>query len=58
MRKVKQKSKVVRSNVTRDLTRLPCDRSDENLAEHPSGLSGEHDVVLDAIHQECLHGRE
>ncbi len=24
--------------------------------EHPSGLSGEHDVVLDAIHQECLHG--
>jgi hypothetical protein len=24
---------------------------------HPSGLSGEHNVVLDAIHQECLHGR-
>ena len=24
--------------------------------EHPSGLSGEHGVVLDAIHQECLHG--
>jgi hypothetical protein len=24
--------------------------------EHPSGLSGEHSVVLDAIHQECLHG--
>ena len=25
--------------------------------EHPSGLSGEHSVVLDAIHQVCLHGR-
>lgn len=24
--------------------------------EQPSGLSGEHDVVLDAIQQECLHG--
>jgi len=29
-----------------------CKQSDE----HPSGLSGEHSVVLDAIHQECLHG--
>lgn len=25
-------------------------------ATHPSGLSGEHDVVLDAIQKECLHG--
>ena len=25
--------------------------------EHPSGLRGEHHVVLDAIHDECLHGR-
>ncbi len=24
-------------------------------APHPSGLSGEHDVVLDAIASECLH---
>lgn len=31
----------------------PTDDEDE----HPSGLSGEHSVVLDAIHQECLHGR-
>ncbi len=23
--------------------------------EHPSGLTGEHDVVLDAINSECLH---
>jgi hypothetical protein len=25
--------------------------------EHPSGLSGEHSCVLDAIHSECLHNR-
>jgi hypothetical protein len=25
--------------------------------EHPSGLSGEHIFVLDAIHQKCLHNR-
>ena len=25
--------------------------------EHPSGLTGEHSVVLDAIHQECLRNR-
>lgn len=28
----------------------------EENEPHPSGLSGEHSVVLDAIHQECLHG--
>lgn len=32
--------------------------AEEHPEEHPSGLSGEHSVVLDAIHQECLHGRE
>lgn len=30
---------------------------DDEGEEHPSGLGGEHSVVLDAIHQECLHGR-
>jgi hypothetical protein len=30
---------------------------DAQMAEHPSGLSGEHDVVLDAIQQECLGGQ-
>lgn len=25
--------------------------------EHPSGLTGEHDCVLDAIYSECLHNR-
>gem|GEM_PF-5034632 len=43
--------------------RTPHEFIDINLREpaeetHPSGLSGEHDVVLDAIHEEALHGVE
>lgn len=30
--------------------------SEEVVLEHSSGLSGEHDVVLDAIQAECLGG--
>jgi len=33
------------------------DPEDFEPSEHPSGLSGEHSVVLDAIHQECLRNR-
>lgn len=33
-----------------------CGWPDENRPVHPSGLTGEHDVVLDAIYKESLHG--
>lgn len=33
---------------------LPSD-NDREVVGHPSGLSGEHDVVLDAIQEDCLH---
>jgi hypothetical protein len=36
----------------------PCKRKSVifTQVEHPSGLSGEHDVVLDAIQEACLGG--
>jgi hypothetical protein len=38
------------SSVTGISKRAPTEQN------HPSGLSGEHNVVLDAIYSECLHG--
>lgn len=32
------------------------DPDEPSHSDHPSGLSGEHDVVLDAIQAECLGG--
>lgn len=40
-----------------NLVKIDPKNSSPDEDEHPSGLSGEHSVVLDAIHQECLRNR-
>jgi hypothetical protein len=40
-----------------NLVKIDPKNPPQDEEEHPSGLSGEHSVVLDAIHQECLHNR-